>query len=176
MVKVYFSTGSNLGDRLGSLVKAAQLIDNLVGKVIVFSPVVESAPWGFKAEVNFYNQVLIVETELTPHLIIKTILEIEKKIGRIRTGADYSSRIIDIDILFYDNLLVREDNLVIPHPRLHLRNFILQPLAKLAPGLVHPLMLKTISELLALSADRSQVQVVVDKVEFNRLFETLKMS
>jgi len=173
MAKVYFSTGSNLGNRLASLVKAAKLIDAVIGKVIAVSPVIESKPWGFDAEMNFYNQVLLVETDLTPNQIIKEVLGIEKKIGRIRKGPSYNSRVIDIDILFYANMLVEEDNLVIPHPRLHLRKFVLQPLASLAPGLVHPLLKKTISELLRLTEDKSQILNIVGQDEFLNLIETI---
>ena len=173
MAKVYFSTGSNQGDRLGALVEAAKLIDNLIGKILALSPVVESEPWGFKAEMNFYNQVLLVETDLAPKQIILKILEIEKKMGRKRTGVLYGSRIIDIDILLYENISVKEDDLVIPHPRLHLRRFVLQPLAFLSPGLIHPLLNKTISELLNISEDTSQVRNIVGQDEFYNLVETI---
>lgn len=173
MVNVYFSTGSNLGDRLASLVKAAKLIGELIGRVIAVSPVVESKPWGFVAEMNFYNQVLLVETHLSPKQIIKTVLEIEQNMGRIRKSSSYNSRVIDIDILFYSNLLIEEADLVIPHPRLHLRKFVLQPLAALSPGFIHPLLKKTISELLDSSQDTSEVMNVVGRDEFYNLIETI---
>jgi len=170
MAKVYFSTGSNQGDRLNSLVQAAKLIDSLIGKVIQFSPVVESEPWGFEAETTFYNQVLVVETQQTPQQVLKQVLEIETKLGRKRSGKEYSSRIIDIDILFYNEKQVEENNLVIPHPLLHKRNFVLQPLAEIAPDLVHPVFQTTISELLSQLKDSSRISVAVEKEEFTRLF------
>ena len=170
MAKVYFSTGSNQGDRLNSLVQAAKLIDSLIGKVIQFSPVVESEPWGFEAETTFYNQVLMVETQLTPQQVLNQVLEIETTLGRKRSGKEYSSRKIDIDILFYNEKQVEENNLVIPHPLLHKRNFVLQPLAEIAPDLVHPVFQTTISELLSQLKDSSRISVAVEKEEFTRLF------
>jgi len=166
MAKVYLSTGSNEGDRLNSLVDAAKLIEKQIGTIINLSPVVESEPMGFEAETNFYNQVLLVETNLSPQQIIKALLEIELKLGRVRSGHYYSSRIIDIDILFYDEIQVADDNLVIPHPRLHERNFVLQPLMAIAPGYIHPLLKKSISELHSLLADVNDVTTVIAKNEF----------
>ncbi len=166
MAKVYLSTGSNEGDRLNSLVDAAKLIEKQIGTIINLSPVVESEPMGFEAETNFYNQVLLVETNLSPQQIIKALLEIELKLGRVRSGHYYSSRIIDIDILFYDEIQVADDNLVIPHPRLHERNFVLKPLMAIAPGYIHPVLKKTISELHSLLADVSGITAVVEKNEF----------
>ena len=166
MAKVYFSTGSNQGDRLNSLVEAAKLIEKQIGTIIDLSPVVESEPMGFEAETNFYNQVLLVETNCSPQQIIKALLEIELKLGRVRSGQSYSSRIIDIDILFYDDIHIEDDNLVIPHPRLAERNFVLQPLMTIAPGYFHPVLKKTISELNRLSLDASVNNTVVAKNEF----------
>ena len=166
MAKVYFSTGSNEGDRLKSLIEAAKLIEKQIGRIIDFSPVVESEPMGFVAETNFYNQVLLVETDFSPQQIIKALLEIEIKLGRVRSGQSYSSRIIDIDILFYDEIQVSDHNLVIPHPRLHERNFVLQPLMAIAPGYIHPILKKPISELISLLVDGSMNTTVMEKNEF----------
>lgn len=173
MAKVYFSTGSNQGDRLNSLVEAAKLIEKQIGAITDLSPVVESEPMGFEAETNFYNMVLLVETDLSPQQIIKTLLGIELKLGRVRSGESYSSRIIDIDILFYDEIQVADDNLVIPHPRLHERNFVLKPLLTIAPGFIHPVLKKTISELSRLSADSSGITTVVAKIEFKECMNTI---
>jgi 2-amino-4-hydroxy-6-hydroxymethyldihydropteridine diphosphokinase len=170
MAKVYLSTGSNQGNRLNSLVQAAKLIDSLIGKIIKFSPVVESEPWGFEAETTFYNQVLMVETLQTPQQVLNRILEIEIKLGRKRIGKEYSSRIIDIDILFYDEKQLNENNLVIPHALLHKRKFVLDPLKYIAPDLVHPVFQTTISELLSQMKDTSRISVAVEKEEFTRLF------
>jgi len=169
MAKVYFSTGSNQGNRLNSLVQAAKLIDSVVGKVVDYSPVVESEPWGFDAETAFFNQVLVVETELAPRQVLKKILEIENTLGRKRSGTEYSSRLIDIDILFYDEIQMNEDSLVIPHPLLHKRKFVLEPLAAVAPHLIHPVLLSSIAELLQSLNDTSHVSVAVEKMNFTRL-------
>lgn len=171
MALVYFSLGSNQGNRLKSLVTATKLIESLVGKVQLFSAVVETEPWGFRAEIAFYNQALIVETDLSPQQVLSVIIDIEKTMGRIRTGEAYISRIIDIDILFYDEDIVHETNLIIPHPLMHLRKFVLAPLADIAPDIVHPDSGKTISELLLNAEDASRIQVVVEKNEFASLLE-----
>ena len=169
MAKVYFSTGSNQGDRINLLVQAAKLIDSLIGKIIDYSPVVESEPWGFKAETAFYNQVLVVETDLTARQVLEQALEIEKTLGRKRSGTEYASRLIDIDILFYDEIQIHENDLKIPHPLLHKRKFVLEPLATVAPVFIHPVLLTTISELLYLLNDSSELPVAVEKVNFARL-------
>jgi len=169
MAKVYFSTGSNQGDRIELLIQAVKLIDSKIGKVIDYSPVIESEPWGFDAETAFYNQVLSVETYLTPHQVLKKILEIENTLGRERSGKEYASRLIDIDILFYDEIQINEDTLVIPHPLLHKRKFVLEPLFAVAPDLIHPVLNSSISELLQSLDDTSLVTIAVEKVNFTLL-------
>lgn len=166
MAKVYLSTGSNQGDRLNSLVEAAKQIEKQIGTIIDLSAVVESEPMGFEAETNFYNQVLLVDTMLTPQQVIITLLDIELKLGRVRAGQTYTSRSIDIDILFYDEIMIADDNLVIPHPRLHERNFVLQPLMAISPDFIHPVLKKPISELNSFSVDASVNTTVVAKNEF----------
>ncbi len=174
MARVYFSLGSNQGDRLNSLVKATQLIDTLIGPVVCYSPVIESEPWGFSAELNFYNMVLEVQTALLPREVLASLLAIEKTLGRVRSGAaTYSSRIIDIDILFYGEEHIVEDTLVIPHPMLHLRRFVLEPLASLAPLLIHPVSRATIAELLLQLEDQSRVFVAAGKEEFALLLHAI---
>lgn len=169
MAKVYFSLGSNQGDRMVSLVKATKLIDMLIGRVLLFSPVVESEPWGFEAETNFLNMALMVETELAPQQVLAGMLEIENILGRKRSGAGYVSRSIDIDILFYDDKQINEDKLVIPHPLLHMRQFVLEPLHAIAPDFIHPVFNATISDLLSQLNRTGPVLVVVEKDEFARL-------
>lgn len=176
MVKVILSTGSNLGDRMNSLVSAAILIDKMIGKVIEYSPVVESEPWGFETDTNFYNQVLIVETELFPGEVLLKLLEIEKMLGRVREGATYSSRSIDIDILFYENLQIDADNLCIPHPRLHLRKFVLQPLTDLVPEFIHPVLKISIAELLYQLDDQRELKIIADKKQFLDLLNFVNLN
>lgn len=169
MAKVYLSTGSNQGDRLMLLVEAAKYINKMVGRVEQFSQVVESEPWGFEAETTFYNQVLVVETALKPHEVLEQVLKIEQTLGRKRTGKGYSSRTIDIDILFSDADQINEPDLVVPHPELHKRRFVLLPLADLAPGLIHPVLKVTVTELLERLHDESRITAAVEKDEFSRL-------
>ncbi len=169
MAKVYFSLGSNQGDRLVLLVKAIKLIDILIGRVLLYSPVVESEPWGFEAETNFYNQAFLIETELMPQQVLAGILEIESILGRKRSGAGYASRSIDIDILFYDDKQINDDKLVIPHPLLHMRQFVLEPLHTIAPDHIHPVFNTTITDLLNQLNRTGPVLVAVGKDEFARL-------
>ena len=177
MERIYLSTGSNQGDRLDSLVKAARLIDKLVGKVIDYSVVVETESWGFKAETNFYNQVLMVDTDFSPKDVLIRILKIEKELGRIReVTTSYSSRSIDIDILFYGQERVNDENLVIPHPRLQLRKFVLQPLASIAPDFIHPGLNSSIVELLNKLDDNTQVKAVIMKDEFKAMLDIINLS
>jgi 2-amino-4-hydroxy-6-hydroxymethyldihydropteridine diphosphokinase len=176
MAEVYFSLGSNEGDRLNSLVKATKLIDSLIGKIKQFSSVVESEPWGFKTETSFYNMVLWVETDLEPQQILSKVLDIEASLGRIRHGKVYTNRIIDIDILFYNSEMIHSDNLVIPHPLLHLRKFVLQPLAQIAPGLSHPVLHASISELLLQLNETEEISIIADREEFARLINPINQS
>lgn len=167
--------GSNQGDRLNSLVKATKLIDNLIGRVIDYSAVFESEPWGFNAETTFYNQVLKVETALDPQQVLHSVLAIEKSLGRLRSGTTYSSRIIDIDILFYNAEIIENENLIIPHPLMHLRKFVLEPLASIAPDLIHPGLQATISFLLSQLNDDSPTLIAVERESFTGLLNTLNL-
>ncbi len=146
MNKVYLGLGGNLGDREANLRKATQLIDLKVGKVLTTSSLYETKAWGIENQPDFLNQVLLVETALSPQLTLQTILNIELEMGRIRRQK-WHTRLIDIDILFYKNWIVREANLIIPHSFLQARNFVLAPLFEIAPDLIHPLLQKTVSEL-----------------------------
>jgi 2-amino-4-hydroxy-6-hydroxymethyldihydropteridine diphosphokinase len=176
MARVYFSTGSNQGDRLNSLVRATKLIEELIGTLISYTAVYESEPWGFTADTKFYNQVLLLDTELSPQQVLTNILEIEKSLGRKRLGRTYSSRSIDIDILFYDDKIIKSDKLVIPHPMMHQRKFVLEPLATIAPELIHPVFQVTISSLLLQTEDSSGISVVVRKSVFAELLKSINLS
>ncbi len=172
MAKVYFSLGSNQGDRLTYLVEAIQHIEKRVGKVLSFSEVFESEPWGFDADTNFYNMAIIAETELSPEHILEIILQTEKAMGRLRSGAAYSSREIDVDILFYDTLILKSDSLTIPHPRLHKRKFVLEPLAGIAPDYMHPVLQTTIAVLNSRVDNDSLIKIVAPKPEIANLLTT----
>lgn len=136
---VYLGLGTNLGDLDLNLHKAIDEIGKRVGKVISQSAFYKTEPWGFESQHTFLNAVVCVETELKPEDLLKATQHIEKNLGRTtKSNGSYSDRIIDIDILLYDNLIMETDTLTIPHPLLHLRDFVLIPLREIAPELRHP--------------------------------------
>jgi len=148
MSKTSLLLGGNIGDRMQLLGNAAKMINEKIGTIVKSSSVYETEPWGFQSEKPFLNQVIIVETGLSPKGMLKELLNIEKNLGRKRISTRYESRSIDIDILMYDNLIIDEEDLQIPHPRLHKRRFALIPLAEIAGDIIHPV-LKVRLEVLA---------------------------
>jgi 2-amino-4-hydroxy-6-hydroxymethyldihydropteridine diphosphokinase len=156
----YILLGSNLGDRTYHLQQALSLLDTDCGFVILQSSIYESPPWGFEAEQPFLNQVVKIETDHSPPELLTRLLSIEKQMGRERNGSAYSSRIIDLDILYYESIVLNEPLLSIPHPRLHLRRFTLLPLTEIAADFVHPLLKLTNAELLKKTVDLSEVKPI----------------
>jgi 2-amino-4-hydroxy-6-hydroxymethyldihydropteridine diphosphokinase len=154
---VYLLTGSNIGDSFASLQQAKQAIHLKVGEVVSASSIYKTEPWGNKDQQDFLNQVLNVDTSLEPIDVLKTVLQIEQEMGRNRIEK-WGPRIIDIDILFYDELIMETNELKIPHPFLHERRFTLMPLNEIAPELVHPLLNLPVSSLLAQCSDHSVVE------------------
>jgi len=161
MSEVYLILGSNIGDRKNYLEQAISMIKEAIGMIQTKSSLYETVPWGFDDKNNFLNQVIKVETSLQPEDILKEILQIEKIIGRIRSGKGYSSRVIDIDILFYNKEIIHSENLVIPHPLMHERKFVLGPLAEIAGQFIHPVFNKTIQTLLNECKDELNVEKLV---------------
>jgi 2-amino-4-hydroxy-6-hydroxymethyldihydropteridine diphosphokinase len=157
MNKVFLGLGTNLGDRESNLGEAVKKIEEHIGKVLNSSSVYETAPWGFEADNNFFNMVVCVETKHSPAELLKEITGIESMMGRERNQDRYSSRVIDIDILLYDDLIIDEKGLKIPHRLMHERKFVLVPLDELAPDLIHPVYGKSISALLEKCRDRSKI-------------------
>ena len=148
MAVAYLILGSNIGNRFENLKAAIKLVNKHTGKITGQSSVYESEPWGFESTTSFMNQVIRIITHLNPELLLDQLIKTEEKLGRKRSNLKgYESRIIDIDILFYDDKVINTVNLIIPHPRLHLRNFVLEPLAELIPDFIHPLMKKSMAEL-----------------------------
>ena len=144
----YLLLGGNQGNREKILKEARRLISERVGEIIETSMLYETAPWGFKDDLKFLNQVLKVSTLLKPGELLNALLFIEQSLGRVRVSSGYQSRTIDIDILFYNSLVMNEENLIIPHPRIADRRFVLVPLAEIASGFIHPGFGIPISELL----------------------------
>ena len=145
---VYLALGTNLGDRSANLKQAiAALTPQL--EVKAKSRVYETPPWGFEEQPKFLNQVVKANTYLDPEPLLKHLKRLEVALGRQESFPN-GPRLIDIDLLFYDNLVLNKPSLVIPHPRLHERGFVLLPLLDIAPNLVHPVQQKTVEELVAL--------------------------
>ena len=154
MSLIYIALGTNLGDRIANL-RAA--IDSLAPDVSVSreSTIYETPPWGYTEQPAFLNMVIETETSLSPRALLRCLKKRENELGRVKNFRN-GPRQIDLDILFYDNLVLDEENLTIPHPRLHERAFVLVPLADIAPEFEHPLLGKTIIELLQ-DVDTSEI-------------------
>lgn len=159
MSKVYFSIGSNKGNRSGLINEAIDKIDIIIGKVMLKSSIYDTKSWGFNSN-NFYNICILVESELKPDLILNKILTIEKDMGRLKKTDQYSDRYIDIDILFFDNMIINSKSLEIPHPRIQLRKFVLTPMLELTPDLIHPILKKSIRQLEIECVDKDQPKKV----------------
>jgi len=150
MAKVYLGLGTNLGDKENNLRNALTEIERRVGNVVSLSAFYETTPWGFVSDNSFLNAVACIETPLCPQKVLQETKIIEKELGRTeKTVEEYTDRLIDIDILLYDDLILCEEGLVIPHPLMTSRAFVMEPLSEIAPELIHPLLLKKIKELVS---------------------------
>jgi len=148
MITAYLGLGTNMGDRAGNLADARKLLDGNLMDIMSVSHVYVSEPWGFDSDHDFLNQVIEVRTKTDVFDLLDIVQEAENKMGRTRMLTAYSDRVIDIDILFYGDEIISSKPLIIPHPLLHKRMFVLQPMADLAPGFVHPVFNRTIAELM----------------------------
>lgn len=157
MNTTFLLIGGNLGDRAGHLGKAVALIRQRIGKIENISAIYETAAWGKIDQPDYLNQVVKVSTRLQPQEALKAILSIENDMGRIRKKV-WEPRLIDIDILFYNEDIIREEHLRIPHPHLQDRRFVLVPLAEISPAFVHPVLKTTIKELLDKCPDNLRVK------------------
>jgi 2-amino-4-hydroxy-6-hydroxymethyldihydropteridine diphosphokinase len=162
-MKVYLGIGANLGDRGKNINEALELIKEHIGPVIKVSSLYETEPWGFKCENDFMNMVAEVETKLKPSGLLGRILMIEAQLGRLRGEKKYSSRLIDIDILIYGEKILETKSLIVPHPEMHERRFVLVPFSEIMPDLVHPKLGKTIKDLLKGCPDKSTVKKLKSK-------------
>ena len=163
MNKAYLLTGSNMGDRLSNLTTAIHAITKNCGEIITQSSIYQTAAWGNENQPDFLNQAILIDTRLKPLELLQVLLSIEKKIGRIRNKKN-DPRTIDIDVLFYNDLILDTAELQVPHPRLHLRRFVLVPLNEVAPHLIHPVLHQPIQELLNKCPDKLNVKKFSSKL------------
>jgi 2-amino-4-hydroxy-6-hydroxymethyldihydropteridine diphosphokinase len=146
---VFLGLGSNLGNRRENMEKALALIAGKVGVVLSLSGFYETPPWGYESAKTYLNAVARIETGLSPFETLSSLQMIEKEIGRTEktiNGGEYHDRIIDIDILLYDHLILQTPELTVPHPLMLRRQFVMQPLSEIAPDLIHPVTGETMAE------------------------------
>ena len=151
MATVYLGLGTNIGNRKENLTRAIGLLSLALGHYTALSSFIETAPWGFNSDNAFLNCTVAFDTELTPHQLLDTTENIERELGRTSksNGGIYHDRVIDIDILLYGSETVSTGRLTIPHPLMHMRDFVLEPLAQIAPHTIHPTTGKSIEQLKA---------------------------
>lgn len=159
MPEIYLLLGSNQGNREFYLHQAHHKLENSVGKLLIKSKMYETAAWGLEKQAAFLNQVLKLTTNLSPENLLKAIHSIELNLGRER-DIKWGPRVIDIDILFYDDLIVNFSDLIIPHPQLQNRRFTLIPLSEIAPELMHPVLKRSVKDLLVHCPDRLEVKLL----------------
>jgi 2-amino-4-hydroxy-6-hydroxymethyldihydropteridine diphosphokinase len=157
---IFLGLGGNEGSRWEFLNLAKGLIAECAGKISRVSSVYDSPAWGFISESHFLNQVIQIQTILEPLEILEVIHQIESELGRVRTKAQFASRTIDIDLIFYNQVVLSTPRIQVPHPRMHLRKFVLEPMTEMAPDFVHPVLNQTMFELNNKCPDLSICKVV----------------
>ncbi len=157
MNKIYLLLGSNMGNSQHQLHSAIKNITKNIGKVVRQSNLYITAAWGNTSQPDFLNQVIVVESSMDAPLTMQTILSIEKNMGRIRTVKN-APRVIDIDVLFFNKAIIRQKELTVPHPEIENRRFVLVPLNELSPGFIHPVLKKTVHQLLKQCPDTLDVK------------------
>lgn len=157
MNKAYLLIGGNIGNREAYLSAARDQIERSCGEIRSQSSIYQTAAWGLEEQDAFLNQAIEIKTALNPHQLLQHILQIEESLGRKRE-VKYGPRIIDIDILFYADAVINDDELTVPHPQMQNRRFVLVPLAEIAPKEIHPVFQSTIAQLLKECPDNLTVQ------------------
>lgn len=147
MAVVFIGIGSNLGNRRLNLENSLKELADGTITGIIRSEIYKTEPVGFTAATSFLNMAIMGFTDLGPEELLYSLLSLEKSLGRVRRGDGYQSRIIDLDILFYDDLILNTNDLIIPHPQIQDRSFVLEPLCDIAPEYIHPLLKRTLRDL-----------------------------
>lgn len=165
-MRTFIQLGSNLGDRNNAISMAQRFILQQVGYVVNESALYETEPWMMESDKWFLNQVIEVETNLEPHTLLLKLKDFEKFHGRETSthSVNYKSRFIDLDILFYGDHIVNSSDLVVPHPFLHERKFVLIPMNEINPDFIHPVFNQSIKELLTTCNDSHQVSLYKQKI------------
>lgn len=156
----FLCVGGNMGDRLANILEAKRQLLGMGCKMEAESGIYQTKAWGIEEAPDYYNQMLKIGTDKKGAELMTTLLDIEKSMGRIRSDNRNASRTLDMDILFFNNEIIKSELLEVPHPRLHLRRFVLEPLNEIASELIHPVLNKTIHELLIECTDTSAVKRV----------------
>ncbi len=160
----YLSLGTNQGNKLKNLQNAIDIIANKVGSILKVAPVYETPSWGFSSN-NFYNTCIKVSTYLPPETLITTLLKIENDLGRVRNDSNsYSDRVIDLDILLFDDEIIFSKNLIVPHPRMLERKFALAPLVEIAKNVIHPIEKVKLIDCLKNCTDTSDIKIIPEKL------------
>ena len=156
MTQVHILLGGNIGDRQKVFEKATKEINKRVGELLKSSSYYETAAWGIEDQAPFLNQVILVNTNLSPKELLTTLLDIEKELGRIRFQK-WTERVIDLDILFIEEQVIDTDDLKVPHPFIQERRFTLVPLVEISPDFIHPVFNQTLPVLLKNCPDKLEV-------------------
>ncbi len=160
MQTIYIGIGGNIGRRERFIAAAVQLIATEIGRVAAESQLYKTAPWGMDDADDFLNAVVEVHTDLDADTVMMTCLRIEHRLGRKRSIlGKYTSRTIDLDLLFYGQEVIRVSSLTVPHPQLENRRFVLQPLAEIAPAFTHPILKRSMRDLLNDCADETKIEL-----------------
>ena len=157
MNTVYLLLGSNMGDSEHTLTVAKNMIEKNIGKLTKSSSIYRTAAWGNEDQPDFLNQIIIISTSLSSLNILKEMFVIEKEMGRVRTTKN-AARVIDIDMLFFNDEIIQTETLTVPHPQIQNRRFVLVPLAEISPDFQHPLLKKSSLELVSICSDKLNVQ------------------
>lgn len=163
MANVFILLGGNVGDKSKIFNLTISHITNKIGRISQISSIYATESWGFKSDL-FWNQLLIVDTQQGPFEVLEHTQSIEKELGRTKKGGNYENRTIDLDILYYDDLILSTPDLIIPHPQIARRKFALAPLDEIAPDKIDPVLSLTIHEMLALCEDSLTVEKISNQL------------